>query len=570
MKNSPSQIWLPVLLAIAWIFGGMTTAFFYQKKNDDTTQKDFQQLQEILNYITQHHADNPNVKQMTEEIVKNFLNKLDPHSRYIPPSQLTKAHLGIESTFEGIGISYQIIQDTLTILGILPDSPAQKAKVEIGDKLLKINQKNIEKNVAGKQNCPPVDSFLVWFRGEKNSKINVEFLRNQKKINLNISRNTITSKSIEIAYMVDDKTGFIKIQRFSADVYKEFKETLTQLKNKGATQLILDLRDNGGGYLDKAVNMADELLDGKKKILVTKGKSRTENNNKQNSKNSKNSEAETIYYARINGLFEKEKIVVLINENSASATEIFAGALQDHDRATLIGRKTFGKGLVQMPFVLSNGGELRLTTSRYYTPSGRSIQKPYQDYLKDLLEDYPASLFYKDSIKLDKSQIFKTTNGRTVYGGGGVMPDIFVPLDTALYSQNIENLAEKQAFAIVALDFYKKEKDNFLHISDKLFLKKMNEILAKNQNEILEKMRFLLLSVSSKKITPQEKKNFSNDSPFGGLGGLYFSQKDILQINRNIKAEMARFFNNENLYFKIMSEEDDVYKKALGELRIEN
>ncbi len=538
-QNSPLQIWLPFLLALVWGLSWACSYFFYQQKNNVSSHKSYEQIQEILQYIEQYHADNPNTEKISEEIIKSFLNKLDPHSRYIPPSQLAKAHTGIESEFEGIGISYQILQDTLTVLGIVNNGPAQKAKIQIGDKLLKINQKN----VAGKAFCPPIDTFFVMFRGDNNSKVQTEFLRKNaqnisQKLNITITRNTIASKSIEVAYMIDDSTGFVKIQRFSSEVYKEFKENITELKNKGAKRLILDVRDNGGGYLDRAVNMVDELLAGKGEILYTKGKT-------------KNS---TKYNAHIKGIFEEGKIIVLINENSASATEIFAGALQDHDRALLIGRKTFGKGLVQSPFMLKNGGELRLTISRYYTPSGRNIQKPYLDYLQDLKDEYPPSLFHWDSIKIDKSKAFKTTKGRTVYGGGGIIPDIFVPLDTAMLAQQIEVLADKQAFARIALDFFLKNKSNFIDISDRIFLQRLNELLAQKQDFILKTMSNML---------QEDKNNFKeNKKPVF----FTFSTKDKQQINRRIMAEIARFLDNENLYFKIMSEEDNILKEAKKEM----
>src|SRR5690606_23208482 len=318
---------------------------------------------------------------------------------------------------------FNIFQDTIMVVTPLSGGPSEKLGIRSGDKIIKVDDENVASIGITTQDV------MRLLKGPRGSEVKVTILRGKQTFDYNIVRDKIPQFSIDVSYMVDNEIGYIKLNRFSATTYEEFSKALIKLKDQGMKKLILDLQGNGGGYMSMAIDLSDEFLSEGKKIVYTDGKDKRLNTNASSTSR---------------GNFENGDLIILVNEGSASASEILAGALQDNDRALIVGRRTFGKGLVQNPFDLSDGSELRLTISRYYTPSGRSIQKPYDDeeeYSLDLIERYKKGEFFSaDSIKLNDSLKYKTANGRSVYGGGGIMPDYFVPLDTTMNSHFLNAL----------------------------------------------------------------------------------------------------------------------------------
>ncbi len=369
-----------------------------------------------------------------------MLEKLDPHTSYIPARDQKLVQSQLEGSFEGIGVEFNIIRDTLYVINPIDNGPSQRAGIRAGDKIIQVN----DTLIAGvKISNRKVFNML---RGKKGSKVKITVHRKRHNdlIDFTVIRDQIPTPTVESYFMMDFETGFIKITRFGAKTDEEFKRALKRLRSDGMTQLVIDLRDNGGGYLSSAINMLDEMLKKDLLLLYTKAK-----NDKYN---------ET-HLSERNGSFEVKPIIVLINEYSASASEIVAGALQDNDRALIVGRRSYGKGLVQLPLDLGDGSELRLTISRYYTPSGRCIQKPYvkgkgDEYALDLLKrNQNGELFSADSIKQNDSLKYVTRSGRKVYGGGGITPDIFISKDTTEYSSYLGKLYQHDILRLYVLDF---------------------------------------------------------------------------------------------------------------------
>lgn len=370
-----------------------------------------------LDYIHALYVDTLSQPKLVEAAIKGMLNDLDPHSTYLTPEQVKEMNEPLQGNFEGIGVSFNILNDTIMVINVIPGGPSEKVGVLAGDKIIKIDGQI----VAGIKITNKM--VISKLRGPKGTKVTISVQRRgvNSLIDFTITRNKIPINSIDAVYMLNKETGYIKLDRFSQTTASEFEKALKTLLGKQAKNLIIDLTDNGGGLLDEAVMLVDHFLTKDKLIVYTKGAHTPRQE----------------YKSTDNGLFENGKLVVLINENSASASEIFAGAIQDWDRGVIVGRRSFGKGLVQRPIMFSDGSMIRLTVAHYYTPTGRDIQKPYQkgksdDYEKDILNRYySGELVNQDSIHFPDSLKFYTLNKkRTVYGGGGIMPDIFVPLDT--------------------------------------------------------------------------------------------------------------------------------------------
>lgn len=414
------KVLLPFYFSIAVVIG-ILIGFVL---NSNTTSKKtifashisrFNKLNEVINYIEQDYVDTINEKKVVEQAITSLLHELDPHSVYIPASEAKEINEPLEGNFEGIGVEFHIQDDTIVVISAISGGPSEAVGIQSGDRIVKIEGKT----VAG---VKIINSDVTKkLRGTGGTKVTVGILKqgSDKIKNYTITRGKIPIYSVDVGYMVDDKTGYIKINRFATSTYDEFMEKLRALKKVGMKNLILDLKDNPGGFLTAATKIADEFLDGNKLIVYTQGRARKK----------------TEYRAGNGGEFLKGKLVVLIDEGSASASEIVAGALQDWDRATIIGRRSFGKGLVQEPINFPDGSEIRLTVARYYTPLGRSIQRSYKDGAESYYEDVRkratnGELESVDSIKLPDSLKYKTPGGRTVYGGGGIMPEIFVPIDT--------------------------------------------------------------------------------------------------------------------------------------------
>ena len=414
--------WLPLAIAVSLVAGVVLGIFMgnpFSSKNH-STQSD-RKLNTILNLISQEYVeDTVKTNDLIEMAIPSLLANLDPHSTYLTARELAAAQEELGGSFSGIGVSFQMMNDTIVVLEVIPGGPSDKAGLMPGDKIVTIE----DSSWVG----PQVDAGKVRekLRGEKNTKVKVGIARegSSKLLSFVITRGDIPLNSVDSYYMIDDATGYVKVSQFGRNTYTEFINALKSLKNEGAKRFMVDLRGNGGGYLEIAIIMINEFLPTGRLIVSTKGRYRRD---------------ETTAYSDGTGQFQDEELVVLIDEFSASASEIFAGAIQDNDRGLVVGCRSFGKGLVQKQFDLPDKSALRLTIAKYYTPSGRCIQKPYgkgeNAYNKDIFDRYSnGEIYSKDSIKIDTTKIFKTTTGRKVYGGGGIIPDIFVARDTSSYS----------------------------------------------------------------------------------------------------------------------------------------
>jgi carboxyl-terminal processing protease len=438
------QPWLPLLFAVVMVVGMVIGYKLRENTGDNFFRVSHRApLQEVIDLIRMKYVDSVNTDTLADIAIQDILLKLDPHSIYIPPVELPEMNEDLQGNFQGIGVEFHIYKDTVNVVSVLEKGPSEKAGLQIGDQFIKVGDSLVAgNNITGNR----IKNML---RGPGSSKVDVVVLRGGQQKKFTIQRGVIPIPSVDAAYMIDKQTGFIRINKFSETTYEEFMQSLENLQSKGMKQLILDLRSNGGGILSEAVDIADEFLDEDKLIVFTKG-----------------THVPVVKYeCKRPGLFETGKLTVLIDESSASASEILTGALQDWDRATIIGRRSFGKGLVQEQYGLNDGAALRLTVARYYTPSGRSIQKPYtgnDHYSNDIMERYEhGELVNADSNKIINGKAFKTNKGRTVYGGGGIMPDIFVPFDTTAFSNTLANLYTSNTLSNFVYRYYIEHKNEF-------------------------------------------------------------------------------------------------------------
>jgi carboxyl-terminal processing protease len=421
-NNSNRSTFLPLMLALSVVFG-VIIGFYLPRKSSEPQHTSIRQrsdkLSSILNIIETSYVDSVNRNELIETAIPAILKKLDPHTVYIPAKDLIRANETLQGNFEGIGISFSNLSDTILIISTIPDGPSEKIGILAGDKIIYVN----DSLIAGKGISD--EKVMSMLKGPRGTKVKVRVLRKGQDslLTFNITRDKIPLTSIDVAYMINSSTGYIRITNFALSTYDEFMKALSGLKEEGMTQLIVDLRGNSGGIMDAAIEIAEQFLSKGQLIVYTKGRTQPRNE----------------FRARGNGKFETGNLVILIDETTASASEILAGAIQDNDRGTIIGRRSFGKGLVQEPVSFSDGSGLRLTVARYYTPSGRSIQKPYnkgfEEYYEDLNTRFNRHEFeVSDSIHFPDSLRYTTNNGRIVYGGGGIMPDKFVPYDTSMIS----------------------------------------------------------------------------------------------------------------------------------------
>ncbi|TAG57584.1 MAG: S41 family peptidase [Cytophagales bacterium] len=527
IKNSKWAIRLPIIVAAtlaSGIFIGAKMFGTESQKNDPMSSSN--KFRDVIHYVSSEYVDTVNTDELTDEAITKMLEKLDPHSVYIPPKDIDMAKAQLKSDFEGIGIEFQIMKDTLMVAGVIPTGPSEQVGLMAGDKILKVDDKNVASVKLTN------DDVFKYLRGKKGTKVKVSIKR-RNVINLLefiITRDKIPTFSVEAAIMVDDKTGYIKVNRFAEKTYDEFKKGLTDLKAKGVKRLVLDLRGNPGGYMDHATRMADEFLSGDKLIVFTKGKQSRYNQE---------------HRCFIPGDFEKGPIIVLVDEGSASASEIVSGALQDNDRALIVGRRSFGKGLVQMPIPLGDNSEIRLTISRYYTPSGRSIQKPYTKgdgdaYEMDLANRYKKGEFFSpDSIKFDKKLQYLTSKGRKVYGGGGIMPDIFVPRDTSMFSPYLGELFGRGCIRDFTFEYVVNNKKTLEAIAFDKF---------KSEFKITDEMLKDLIKLGEKEKIKYVEKDFNRSKEY---------LKNIL------KSMIARGIWNMNGYYQISLEKDEVFIQAM-------
>lgn len=455
------MILLPLLLAVGVGCGIFVGRYITTRSLTVKEEK----LRTVLRLIQSDYVDRLDMDSLIETTFPELMASLDPHSAYIPAEELQSVNDDLSGSFSGVGVSFQIINDTVQVIEVIPGGPAEKVGILPGDRILMADS-----IVLTGKDISSQDVFKT-LRGEKGSTVvlNISRYGQKKNITYDVVRGDIPVNSVDVKYMLSDDTGYVKVTKFSRNTYMEFFNALNDLRLEGATSFIIDLRGNSGGFMDQAIFMANEFLPPGRLIVYTRGR-----------------KMENEYMAMSDGRgnFQDYPIVVLTNEASASASEIFAGAIQDNDRGLIIGRRTFGKGLVQNQTELPDSSAVRLTVARYYTPSGRSIQKEFRrgetdKYEMDIIDRYSHGEFYNaDSIKLDKDKIFYTTNGREVYGGGGIMPDIFVPEDTTgftSYYMAVANQGLIQKYAYTVADQYRKK------LEGERDIKKLEEVLPNDQ-----------------------------------------------------------------------------------------
>ena len=526
--NKKLQVWLPLLLSVTMIIGMMLG---YRMRDTMPGRKFFSidksyPLQEVLNLIKDRYVDEVKVNELTDTAIAAVLSKLDPHSVFIAADEVESVNEDIAGNFFGIGIEFDILQDTINVINVVPDGPSFKAGIQTGDKFLKVN----DSAIAGRK--LPVESIRKLLRGGNGSKVVIEILRNAEIKTFSITRGIIPVSSVDAAYMITKDIGYLRLNKFSQVTYREFMENLEVLQKQGLKKMILDLRGNGGGVLDQATEVADEFLDGDKLITYTQGSHFQKKE----------------YRCKRQGLFEKGALVVLSDEGTASASEILIGALQDWNRAIIIGRRTFGKGLVQEQYDLSDGSALRLTIARYFTPVGRSIQRPYINGEKAYYEEitnrfHDGEVANADSVKNDTSKIFKTQNGKIVYGGGGITPDIFVAFDTAgSETHAFLKLYYKGSVSKFAYKYYLQNRDQ---------LKKYKSAADFSEN-------FSLVDREWNQFQLQAQKDSINLNDI--------SQKEKNELSTRIKSSIARQLWRNQGYFQSMNTKDQVVIRALAEL----
>lgn len=524
-KNSNYHIRLPIILTVGVAAGILIGANFSDSDDgQNDLGKNIQKFKEVLTLIDRNYVDDVNTDELVDDAVEHMLTQLDPHSAYIPSKDKVAANEGLKGNFEGIGIEFNIFNDTIVVVAPLSGGPSESVGMLSGDRIIKVDGEDVA-NVGFTNR--DVQKHL---KGPKGTEVEVTVKRQGQDdpITFNIIRDKIPQFSVDANYMIADEIGYIKVSRFSATTYQEFVEALKNLKKKGMKRLVLDLQGNPGGYMNHAIDMADEFLPNDQRIVYTKGKQKRYN-----------SEAN----AQRKGMFEKGDLIVLVNEGSASASEIVTGALQDNDRALVVGRRSFGKGLVQAPIDLSDGSELRLTISRYYTPSGRSIQKPYgkeEDYSSDLSKRFSNGEFFSaDSVKFNDSLRYETRSGRAVYGGGGIMPDHFVPLDTAHNSAYLNRLFTSNSMQKYTFDYV---------VENKKRLSKMEyEDYFKSFTVTQDMLNDLAATGKANKVEPDFEDMKENRDLF----------------NLHVKAQIARQVWKNDGFYPLFNQTNEILQQAI-------
>lgn len=520
-KNSWRVILMPIVVALA-IVAGMFINSLFIRKDIQNKQELFlpvqgSKLDMVLNMVNHSYVDTVDIQQIEENAVNEIIKDLDPHTVYIPAKDMARVNEDIVGNFGGIGVQFYKYLDTVTVVKVVPGGPSEKAGIQDGDRIVRVN----DTLVAGvKMNDQKIMSMM---RGEMDTEVKLTVIRHghQQLLEKTVVRGSIPLKSIDIAYMVNDTTGYVKVKTFGMNTYNEFMEALDKLNKAGMKKLIVDLRSNEGGILPIALKMVNEFLDNNKLILYTQGKASPRSD----------------YYSNGKGRYKDLPLVVLINEISASASEIFAGAIQDNDRGTIVGRRSFGKGLVQEQRMLPDGSALRLTVARYYIPSGRSIQRPYDEGKEKYYNDFylralHGELEEKDSIRFDEKLKFQTVGGRTVYGGGGIMPDVFVPADTSGYSPYLGELNRSMKLYEYTFDFMDRHREELKDVRD--------------YKELLQRLeRYNLVG---EMVNYAQKRGIKKDPK-----GLKLSY-DV--IKNNIQAYIARHVLDDEGFYPIVGQTD--------------
>lgn len=445
------KLWLPFLLAAILALGiyvGMRLNEPYKSSRSFFSFRtgQFNKINDVINYITNEYVDTVNQKSLVENTISELLHQLDPHSAYIPADELQAMNEPLEGNFDGIGIEFHVQEDTIMVVSAVAGGPSEQLGIQSGDRIIAVEGKNVASiKITNSQ-------VMQMLRGPSGTKVKVTVLRKStgQQIVYTITRGKIPIYSVDVAYMLSKETGYIKVSHFADRTYDEYLNAFVKMKDAGMESLILDLRGNPGGYLKTAIQLSDEFLPDKKLVVYTEGRSRPRES----------------FYATQRGFFEQGALIVLVDEGSASASEIVAGALQDWDRATIVGRRSFGKGLVQEQSQFPDGSAMRLTIARYYTPTGRSIQKPYaggyEAYSNELYDRLKkGELASSDSIQFADSLHYETPGGKIVYGGGGIMPDIFISMDTSGSSHFYAEVSSKGMIAQYAFDYLDQHRSSF-------------------------------------------------------------------------------------------------------------
>lgn len=525
----------PVLVAVSLCLGILMGAWLNNRSyGSQGTRSAMAKMQEVLTLIQDSYVDEVSPDSLVDISLREILKNLDPHSSYIPASGRTAKDRELESSFYGIGIQFQMLNDTVYVVEVITGGAAEQVGLQAGDRIVTVDGED----VTGPEIS--TDDIFKRLRGEEGTQVTVgvKRLNSPKILDFEMTRVEIPVTPIDASYMLNDSTGYVKIGRFSDNTYVEFLKSISQLRYKGAESLVIDLRGNTGGYMSPAVLMANEFFDYPTLLVSTRGR----NWNDNNFLGSDNS-----------GSFGKERLVVLIDEYTASASEILAGAIQDNDRGLIVGRRSFGKGLVQHSYDLADSSQVLLTVQRYYTPSGRCIQKVYKpghndDYAMDLIERYDrGETFHRDSIKVDSTKVYSTLlTGRTVYGGGGIYPDVFVPADTTGISSYYINVANEGLFQKYAFEFCDLNRDDLSE--------------AENVDQLLT-------------LLPTDNTLLNSFVTYANnVGGVrarwYYIEPSRDLIVNQLKALIARDILGVSAYYEIVNRRDPVVREALKQLEI--
>ncbi len=516
----------PVIVALLGVLVGvllvLSIGSVSKVRKKKVSSNDWRKIQLVLDYVDANYVDTIDYKEVTEAAVKAALSRLDPHSVYMPPTELKEAETDLAGQFEGIGIQFNVPNDTAIVLEVIPGGPSEKIGLQPGDRILKVDS-----TVIAGVNFPQ-DSMVRRMKGPAGTKVLITVGRGKDVIPFEITRGKIPTHSVDAAFMVSDTVGYLRLSKFSRTTFHEFVKAGSELVSKGMKELIVDLRGNSGGFFDQALNIANLFLPKGAGIVYIEGRMR----------------AREEYKADGRGLFKDIGLKVLIDDGSASSSEILAGAIQDNDRGVIVGRRSFGKGLVQEPVYFTDGSGVRITVARFYTPSGRCIQKPYgDDYAYDILKRYrDGEMIEADSIKVDKSLEYKTVGGRTVYGGGGITPDVFVPIDTTRVSSFYVNCNRKATAMRFASWWFDGHKAELQSITD-------YEALTSYLDRIGLEKQFLAFAASRDGLRPASTREWAVDR-----GYMLTSVRSL--VGRYSKLGDDAFYH---LYLAI----DDVFAKAL-------
>jgi len=532
-RRDGNKVWTPLLFSLVLVFGmviGFNLRDSLRNKRDITTviQRN-DRLEELIGLINEKYVDTVNTNALYKDAVTGILDPLDPHTIYIPADELQDVNEGLEGGFSGIGVEFSIIRDTVEVTSVVDKGPAAAAGLITGDQIVKVE----DSTVAG--NGITSERIVRLLRGNRNSSVNVTIkqISDGRLAKVTITRDQVPLYSVDANLMLDDRTGYIKINRFSATTYDEFTKALAQLKQLGAKQMIVDLRDNPGGYLDAATSMSDDFLDDNKLIVYTKGRNSPRYEYKSSDK----------------GAFENGKLAVLVDESSASASEVFAGSIQDWDRGVIIGRRTYGKGLVQEQYEMPDGSALRLTTARYYTPSGRSIQRSFAGGKEAYHEDFEkrfesGELTGNESFIPADTTRFYTAGKRTVYGGGGIRPDIYVPYDTSRWSTPLSKIAYSEEMRTAIWDYFIRNRKTLKFNGIRDFVKQFNSA-SQIVNDYLAMLNPADKKVIEKHLEVPEHEQY---------------------LHTQVKAELAKYLFKDNGYYSVKLKDDNVVNKALAVL----